>query len=120
MRLGAQRIMNDLYPLLALPGLMAGLQVWTRIVRLILWATGITSTTNSAPAVRVSARTQLLLLASLVGAWLLIFVGLTSYVYGHAVSPGWSWFFGGVAATPAAIFPSGLALWLRRRRAAAK
>ena len=112
--------MSSLYPLLVLPGLMAGLQLWTRIVRLMLWATGATSTTNPSPTVRVSVRKQLFFLAALVGCWLLIFASLIFYVYGHAGSPGWSWFFGGVAATPAVVFPSGVAIWIRRRRAAAK
>ncbi len=114
--------MNSLYPLLVVVGVTAGLQVWTRIVRLILMLTGIDSTTSPVPAVSVSVQTQVLLLGALVSTWLLVFVGLTFYVYAHANSPGWSWFFGGVAATPVVIFPFGLATWLRarRRRAATK
>jgi len=55
---------------------------------LISLVTGISSTTNPVPAVRVSVQTQVLLLGALVGSWLLVFAGLTFYVYGHAKSTG--------------------------------
>ena len=108
--------MNSLYPLLAFPGLMAGLQVWIRIVHSMAMLIGISSSTNPVPAVSVAFHRQVLLLGILVGAWVLVFVGLTYYVNGHADSPGWSWFFGGVAATPAVVIPSGVRTWLRAQR----
>src|SRR5262245_35643320 len=111
--------MIPLYTLLAFPGLMVGLLLWARVVHWILVATGMRSSTKPAPTVRVSFRQQVLLLALLVCSWLLVFAGLTIYVYGHAEQPGWRWFFGGVAATPIMVVPSNVIAWVRvqRRRA---
>src|SRR5687767_2503508 len=107
--------MNSLY-LLLVPGSLAGLLVWAGVVRLIILVTGISSTTNPARTVRMSDQKQLFLLGTLVGIWLLVFASLTFYAHGHAESPGWSWFFGGVAAAPAANLLIVIATWLRVRR----
>jgi hypothetical protein len=106
----------DGYPLLVLPGLTAGLLVWSRIVHLSFALTGLTSTIR--PSVEVPVAVLGRYVAALLvfgGVWLAVFSGIAAYFYLHQQSRGWPWFFVGIAATPCLVLPNALIVWRRIR-----
>ena len=116
---GANRVLFDwTYLLLILPGLFVGFLAFSRISHLLQAfikpeANSDTVRTPDASLTRVEAIGAL----AFAVCWLGLFGGLAYYLLTErGSSPGWSWFFVGIAATPIIIFPATLLLLDRARR----
>ena len=104
----------------ALPGLLAGMLIWSRIAHLLHALVGIDGEQETAKSDEpASSRRQLLIVIAFVAGWLALFGGLAFYLFNAKGAPAeWFWFFVGIATTPGIILPPVLITWFRYRRRA--
>jgi hypothetical protein len=99
--------MNLLMSPLALLGMLAGLLLWSRIVKTVV---GILAIRNDVVTMLNDFQKVKKLLIGLCvasSAWAIAFVALAVHFAEPSTSGvGWAWFFGGVATTPLLILPN--------------
>lgn len=101
-----------------LPGLFVGFLAFSRINHLLQAFIKPEATSDIAQAPDASlTRIEVIGTVAFAVCWSLLFGGLAYYLLTeHGSSPGWFWFFVGIATTPIVIFPATLLLLDRARR----
>ena len=105
--------MESLHFLLALPGFMIGMLMFTRVGYLLINFLGLEPGVTKAQEQDADRRKKYFYGATVfLCSWLLVFGGVSVYLWlARLDSPGWFWFFTGIAATPTVTIPSVLHYW---------
>jgi len=106
---------------LFLAGLIAGVLAWTRIARTAFALSRNTrDLRTSTPLSEPLKRSALRIVLSIAGIWLVIFGGVTFYLYDRDAHAGWVWFLGAMTLTPFMVVTNFLLVLRRVNKRASK